>query len=228
MLALLERAGRSRVPAGAGPLGAGIAGAGTGRPAGVGDDRLREVLDRLGAATRHRYPVVASLAAGVRYRCFDWPVIAASRDEVEAAMRDHLRHLVAEPDAPDAAHHRDALVECPQPLIGLVVDPVAGTTAAAADRPATDPLVEVLARRYYRIRPLEGLRWRQLPRVGVPLLEATYDHDGQHVAVFGARAARSQLPAVLTDLAAAVPTATEHRRDGADRPLPAGGRSGLG
>ena len=169
------------------------------------------MLDRLGAATRHRYPVVASLAAGVRYRCFDWPVIAASRDEVEAAIRGHLGYLVAEPDAPDAGHHRDALVECPQPLIGLVVDPVAGTTAAAADRPATDPLVEVLARRYYRIRPLEGLRWRHAaPGRRPPARGHLRSRRSRMWRCSGREPTRSQLPAVLTDLAAAVPAATEH------------------
>ena len=198
VLALLERAGRDRPAGGGGP---GV----------VGDDRLREVLDRLSAATRHRYPVIASLAAGVRYRCFDWPVIAATRDEVDAAMRDHLHHLVTEPDAPDAAAHREALVDCAQPLIGLVVDPVAGTTPGGPGRPATDPLVEVLARRYYRIRPLEDLHWTTLPRVGAPLLQAGYDHEGLHCVVLGARAARSQLPAVLDDLTWALPAAEAAR-----------------
>ena len=228
VLALLERAGRYRAPAGAGPLGAGIAGAGTGRPVGAGDDRLREVLDRLGAATRHRYPVVASLAAGVRYRCFDWPVIAASRDEVEAAMRDHLRYLVAEPDAPDADHHRDALVECPQPLIGLVVDPVAGTTAAGCRSPghrsagggAGPPLLphppargaSLAAAAPGRRPPARGhLRPRRSACGGVrgagrPVAAAGGAHRPRR-----RRARRDPAP-----------------RDGADRPLPAGGRAGPG
>ena len=70
----------------------------------------------------------------------------------EAEMRAHLAVLSASPPgalAPEAAAaHLEPLVACPQPLIRLL-----------AGRPPSrsGPLVEVLTRRYYKIRALRDV-----------------------------------------------------------------------
>jgi hypothetical protein len=60
------------------------------------------VLERLLAATQLRYPAVGDVARSIRFRVFEQPAIRATREEAHAAVREHLRHLDADPDAPTA------------------------------------------------------------------------------------------------------------------------------
>ncbi len=111
----------------------------------------RALLDRVIAAAERRNPGVADLARELRYRLFDQPVAERVRDEVYAGIEGHLIALAADPTGPDRAQHVEALVECPQPLKGLLMSLLQG-----AEGEVGEVLLEALVRRYYRIRPIEA------------------------------------------------------------------------
>ena len=114
----------------------------------VGDE-FREVLDRLIAATERRDQVVADLAREVRYRYYEEPVIEAAREEAYAVMEEHLRALTDDPGRPDRDARMQVLVDCPQPLAPLLTRRIA-TAGPRLQR----LLVEVMSRRYHRVREL--------------------------------------------------------------------------
>ena len=66
----------------------------------VGND-FRQALDRLVGAMEGRDPVVADLARDVRFRYFDEPLIAETRDRTYAAMDRHLEALADDPERAD-------------------------------------------------------------------------------------------------------------------------------
>ena len=114
-------------------------------------DAFRDTLDHLIRATQVRHPVVGDLARRARYRCFDQPRLDRERTETDNRVREHLAALARQPDAPDREERIAALVTVPQPLLGMLEDPV-----VAAD--ALHPLLEVLTRHYYRTRRIEDVQ----------------------------------------------------------------------
>ncbi|MGI8873690.1 MAG: carboxyl transferase domain-containing protein [Egibacteraceae bacterium] len=134
ILALLERRLRCAVPPSKEPGAA-----------------LRDTLDHLIRATQVRHPVVGDLARRVRYRCFDQPRLEHERAATEQWVREHLAALADQPDAPDREERIAALVTVPQPLLGVLGDPI------VADG-GLHPLLEVLTRHYYRTRHIESVR----------------------------------------------------------------------
>ncbi len=139
------------------------------------DPELRALLDRLAGATRGRHPAVSDLASEVRYRWFDQPLLEQARERVYDEVRAHLDALAAEPDTPDRARRVEALVACPQPLKNLFT-----SRSQTASPELRRLMLEVLARRYYRIRPLEQVR--SLLADGHALVAAAYDHpDGGRI-----------------------------------------------
>ncbi|WP_017601666.1 ATP-binding protein, partial [Nocardiopsis lucentensis] len=87
------------------------------------DGTLRETagraLERLVAATQVRFPVVADLARGVVFSWFGQPLLRRNRARVYANVRRHLRHLDANPDAPDRAERVAEMVRSTEPLVRL-------------------------------------------------------------------------------------------------------------
>jgi acetyl/propionyl-CoA carboxylase alpha subunit/acetyl-CoA carboxylase carboxyltransferase component len=136
-------------------------------PESAREDYLR-TLDQLVTATQLRHPVVGSLARRVRYACFDAPLIAAERAEGQAQVRAQL-DVLPEPTDPARAERIDAIVAAAEPILGVF-----GERHHAA-------MLEVMTRRYYRIRPLRDVTLSD--RGGRPLLTATYTHEGQDVTV---------------------------------------------
>jgi acetyl/propionyl-CoA carboxylase alpha subunit/acetyl-CoA carboxylase carboxyltransferase component len=156
-------------------------------------DEFHETLDRLIVAAQLRYPVVGELARSVRFRVFDQPVIEAARERVLAAAREQLRYLADHPDAHDHAERIEALVASPEPLTRLVGERIGG-------REGDGPLLELLTRRYYKIRPLEGLRLVRVDERQV--VTAGYSLDGQRVQLITTLAEASELPAAARAVAA--------------------------
>jgi acetyl/propionyl-CoA carboxylase alpha subunit/acetyl-CoA carboxylase carboxyltransferase component len=138
-------------------------------------DELLDTLDRLIVATQLRYPVIGELARSIRYRWFDRPVIQRSAAETLAAMRTHLAYLDANPGADDYDAHLDLLVSSPQAMIGLLAerDPDGGGSR--------EPMLEVLTRRYYKIRQLGPVRSFLLE--GRRFVTARFPHEGRTVHV---------------------------------------------
>ena len=136
------------------PARQGEAGSRAGRRMG---DEFREALDRLVVALEGRDPVAADLAREVRFQYFDERVIAAVREPVYAEMRQHLAALTSDPRRPDRDERIAAIVNCARPLSTLL-----STSMGAADAAARRVLVEAMARRYYRVRSLEGFEQIEL------------------------------------------------------------------
>jgi len=129
-------------------------------------EEYQRVLDQLVTATQLRHPVVGGLARRVRYTCFDAPLLDAERAAGQAEVRAELDRLSDEPT--ERARQIDRIVSAAEPILGVF-----GEDHQAA-------MLEVMTRRYYRVRPLADVTLQD--RGGRPLLTALYDHDGhQHV-----------------------------------------------
>ena len=141
------------------------------------DDGTRQLLDLLAGTADGRYQGVADLARELGYRLFEQPVLDRARAEVFAAMDEHvaaLREVPARTGRDDRADRLAALVACPQPLRPRLL-----AWFREGDEAARDVVLEVAARRYYRIRPLEDLR---LVDAGAARLAvAEYDHEGRRI-----------------------------------------------
>jgi acetyl/propionyl-CoA carboxylase alpha subunit len=85
-------------------------------------DEFRAALDRVIEATQLRYPTLGEAARGVRYRCFDAPVLDRNRRAVFADMASELAYLAAHPQALDYPRRIERLLACPQLLIRLLAD----------------------------------------------------------------------------------------------------------
>ena len=127
----------------------GTSGAGT---PGASGGEVAEVLDRLVVATQLRFPVVGDLARALRFRQVEQPrVEQARRDVLEQAGR-LLDELAAEPDAPERAERVETLVASPEPLVRLLAQ------RAGDPAPVPEIALEVLTRRYYRVRQLRDVQ----------------------------------------------------------------------
>ena len=113
-------------------------------------------LEHLIAATQVRFPVVCDLARGVVFAWFGQPLLRRNRARVYADVRGHLRHLDANPEAPDRAERIAAMVGSTEPLVRLL--------SQRLEREDLDhrldhaPMLEVLTRRYYGNKGLVSVR----------------------------------------------------------------------
>jgi acetyl/propionyl-CoA carboxylase alpha subunit/acetyl-CoA carboxylase carboxyltransferase component len=140
----------------------------------AGDRRaagLRETLHQLIEATQRRHPEIAALARGVRFRVFDQEHI----DRASRATKETMKRLLAELVDPNATRnddHVDQLVACPLPLVPIVAE-----THALRDAASAGVLLEVLTRRYYKIRALEAMRVEVIE--GDEVFRAEYQRQGR-------------------------------------------------
>ena len=140
------------------------------------EESFQKVLDRMIAITRELFPTINDLARELRYRCFDEPLFDRARNQVYAAMEQHLDYLAAHHDASDRRKHIRALVECPQPLAGIVA-----RRFKSAGMALRQTLMEVMTSRYY-MRRLGNFRDMQ---VGLrSFAKAEYYEEGKLVHVF--------------------------------------------
>ncbi|HEX7537252.1 MAG TPA: biotin carboxylase N-terminal domain-containing protein [Dermatophilaceae bacterium] len=156
-------------------------------------DEMREVLDRLIVATQLRYPAIGDLARSIRFRFFDNPLILAAREQVYAKVREQLRYLDAHQDAADYAQRIVALTESPEPLIRLLAQ------RSGVETPGLEPMLEVLTRRYYKIRRLEDVR---AFRLGArQFVTGAYELGGKRLHLISTMGALRELPACLAEIA---------------------------
>ncbi len=151
-------------------------------------ESFRTLLDRMIAMTNGVYPTISDLGREVRYRYFEQPQFERTRRQVYAQVEEQLACLAANPSAPDRHEKLHALVECPQPLVGLL-----SCRFPAADRSMRELMLEALTLRYYRIRNLTNLHSFALE--GRSCTRAEYDYEGKHIHVFAAHADYSDLAA---------------------------------
>ena len=118
----------------------------------VAPQEVAEVLERLLRATQLRYPAVGDLTRSLRYRAFEEPLARAAREEAHAVVQAHLSHLDRHPDAADRVQRIEAMVARSEPVAGLLGQRL------LADAEGPEPLVEVITRRLYKVRSLQGIR----------------------------------------------------------------------
>ena len=141
-----------------------------------GDAALRQLLGRVAAEARNRYPAVHDLAHELSYRIFDEPFLDEIRRRAFAEAEANLAVLAADPTNDEHARRVEALVGCTQPLKTLLSDRFFEVPSLRG------PIVEVMTRRYYRTRELEGLRIGEIG--GHHYCSAAYDHDDRRIELF--------------------------------------------
>ncbi|HEX4729492.1 MAG TPA: biotin/lipoyl-containing protein, partial [Jatrophihabitans sp.] len=114
-------------------------------------DEVRDVLERLVAATQLRYPVVGDLARSARFRWFDQPLVDQARASVLAGVRDEVSYLAANQGAADHAARLEALANIPERIVRFLAERI---EAGVGEH---EPMLEVLARRHYREHELRDL-----------------------------------------------------------------------
>jgi acetyl/propionyl-CoA carboxylase alpha subunit/acetyl-CoA carboxylase carboxyltransferase component len=162
-------------------------------------EEMREVLDRLIVATQLRYPTIGDLARSIRFRFFDNPIIVAAREQVYAGVREQLHYLDEHPGVADYAQRIKTLTDCPEPLIRMMAKRI------GVNSTGLEPTLEVLTRRYYKIRTLEEVRAFQ--RQGRQFVTGAYELGGKRLFLITTMGALAELPACLvsvTDQAVAV------------------------
>ena len=156
-------------------------------------ERAGLALEHLIEATQRRFPVVSDLARGVVFRWFAQPLLRRNRARVYAAVREDLRYLDRNPDAPDRAARIQAMVASSEPLVRLLAQRIRRGGGDHA------PLLEVLTRRYYGNRRLAGVTARDVAGCRIVTAESS-GPDG--VTLVAATAADiADLPAALAAVA---------------------------
>jgi acetyl/propionyl-CoA carboxylase alpha subunit/acetyl-CoA carboxylase carboxyltransferase component len=151
---------------------------------------LPALLDRLIAATQSRYPAVNDLARDVRFRLVERPLLEHVRSEGFAAAERDLAALARGQEAGTRAARVEALVQCPQPLAGLLVERYVTSGA-----PVREAILEVLLRRFYRIRALDEVLVQTAD--AHPFAAAGYEHEGRARHALLAHAAEAGLATTL-------------------------------
>ncbi len=167
----------------------------------------RHRFERLLRATEARQQAVADLARDVIFYYFDQPPMIAAVTQARAALREHLRAL-RRTDVPERsrAEHIEALVQAPYPLRRDLLD----AWLDADDQPGRMAVVEVYARRFYRIRALHDVTASSVD--GAVLGQADYEHDGMPFHLVVSYLSLHELPAFSRTVATAlrdVPTERE-------------------
>ncbi len=158
-------------------------------------DEIGEVLERLIVATQLRYPAVGDLARSIRFRLFDQPRILAARELVYEGVRENLQHLDKHPQAADYPQRVEAMAASAEPLIRLLAERIGISSSGP------EPMLEVLTRRYYKVRRLQDVRSFQLQ--GRQFVTGGYELRGEQLHLISTIGDLAELPAVLGSVAGA-------------------------
>jgi acetyl/propionyl-CoA carboxylase alpha subunit/acetyl-CoA carboxylase carboxyltransferase component len=161
--------------------------------AGRAGERFRELLDRIVSGMAGRHQGVSDLAREVRWRLYDRPFFETIRESVWKDAETRLEAGAREADPERRRALVDALVECPQPLA-----PLFGVRFEHAEPALRERMLEVLTRRYYRIRELENFRTSE--RAGRSFATAEYVLDGRHVHAITTHCAWKDLASLWPEL----------------------------
>ena len=152
--------------------------------------RVGAVVERLVVATRSRYPLVGDLARSIRYEVYERPVIEEARTSLYEEVRAEVAVLAGNPDAPNRAELMENLVASSEPVVRLLAEELLGGTAGV---PA---MLEVMNRRYYKIRDLEDLQITEID--GRPSLTGNYELGGNRLYLISTTADHGDLAAALS------------------------------
>jgi len=166
-------------------------------PAGAG---LHRLLDRMIFETRGRYPNINDLAHEARFRLFTHPLLDASRERAYADAAAALDQLAAEPEGPDRRQRITTLTACPQPMMAFL-----SQRYAAAAPALREIILEVMTRRYYRIRQLGDIEVAHQNTIG--LLASSYDYQDRHIDLLAVHAPSAALSRAVVAMAARIAAA---------------------
>jgi acetyl/propionyl-CoA carboxylase alpha subunit/acetyl-CoA carboxylase carboxyltransferase component len=150
---------------------------------------FRLLLGRLIAVSRGRFPALEDLAREVRYEFFDKPLLERARTRIYDEVIEHLEYLAKHPDADDRSTRMAKLVDCPQPLLGLL-----SSRFVEADLSMRHLILESMLRRYYRTRKLDNVRVVTIEGSSMALAE--YRHEGKRIHVVAMHAPQDKLTRV--------------------------------
>jgi acetyl/propionyl-CoA carboxylase alpha subunit/acetyl-CoA carboxylase carboxyltransferase component len=172
----------------------------------VAGDALHVILHRLVSVARRRFQGVYEAALEMRHAFFDEPLFQRARDAVRARAMAELRELAAAEDAEpsERAARIEDLVQCPEPLLGLLSPQF--HSAKPSHRAA---MLEVLLRRYYRIRSLSSVEASGAS--GCPYVTAEYPHEGHQLCAVATCAPLDRLPEIVSHLAPVLDAAGDPR-----------------
>jgi acetyl/propionyl-CoA carboxylase alpha subunit/acetyl-CoA carboxylase carboxyltransferase component len=157
------------------------------------EDSFRTLLDRMVEISNGVFPSVSDMAREVCYRCFDQPLFERARREVHEEAEKHLAHLLSNPEAEDRNERVRALVECPQPLLGVFARHFVN---AAPDLQRL--MLEVLTTRYYGTQAVKNLR--SVASEGQLWVAADYEEEGTPAHVLGTHADYAGFPVAIRTL----------------------------
>lgn len=160
-------------------------------------ESLRTLLDRMISVSYGLFPAVGDLAREVRYRYFDQPLFDRARKQVYDKILEDLTSMAAHPDAADRHERIHELVECPQPLMGLL-----SSRFASANPGMRKLMLEAITWRYYRIRALE--KFHSVDVEGHCFASAEYDHEGKRIHVFTTYSEYAGLPDAMRAISSLV------------------------
>ncbi|MRH88973.1 ATP-grasp domain-containing protein [Nocardia sp. SYP-A9097] len=172
----------------------------------VPDRALREpvglALERLVAATQVRFPVIADLARGVVYAWYALPLLRRNRARVYTNVRKNLRHLDLQPDSADRAERISDMVRSTEPLVRLLGQRLVRGSAY------NTAVLEVLTRRYYGNKGLDGVRTHEADgcafvvaeRRGLTLVSAAVSFDALGTVLRGLTAVASGAASLEVDI----------------------------
>jgi len=165
------------------------------------EQSLRSLLDRIISLAEGAFPVVGDLAREVRYRHCDQPFFERARKKVYDTVEEQLTAIAVNPDAAGRNERIHALVECPQPLVGLL-----SSRFVSANVAMRKLMLEAIVWRYYRIRALED--FHSFEAGGRCYVSAEYDHEGKRIHVLATHTQYDRLreaASAMSPLIAAVP-----------------------
>ena len=150
-------------------------------PGANGGNDFRALLERMISETQGTSPAVHDLAREVRYRLFDRPVLLAARERAYAAAEADLALLAQDSGPEERALRVRALVDCTQPLHRIL-----SQRFASAGPSFRQALLEIMVRRFYRIRELQNVNATGMD--GQDFAIAGYDYQGSHVHLIASHA----------------------------------------
>jgi acetyl-CoA carboxylase carboxyltransferase component/biotin carboxyl carrier protein len=162
----------------------------------LADAGMRSRLDRLATSAQGRHQDIADLARDVRFRFFDEPVLESLVTREYDETGQVLDTLEADPAGPGREAAIARLVRSPHPQRGALLSRWLGSADMAFRR----CLLEVYARRYYRIRELRDLHFFE--RDADLLCVTDYDWENKHIRLVVAYTRLDRLPELARTMAA--------------------------
>jgi acetyl/propionyl-CoA carboxylase alpha subunit/phage gp36-like protein len=151
------------------------------------------LLDRIIFQSEGRFPTVYDLAREVRYSYFDKPVLEQVKHRIYQQVLETLDYLDKNPESTDRKKRINLLVDCPQPLKVILSNRFYNATPEVRQI-----ILEVMSRRYYRIRDLENVQLFNINELSV--FTAEYNLADRRVHLFSTHAVFKNLKHVVNQL----------------------------